>query len=88
VLVIAVEPAMIAGPSGSPAHGSPKRWETQDVTARLGALESTLRSASDRGYVVVLVPDACAMYHEVLQADLWRKESGIIQVRSVARMLA
>ena len=49
-----------------------------------GAVESTIRSAGDRGYGVVLVPDACATFDRGPQAELWEMESGIIQVRSVA----
>jgi nicotinamidase-related amidase len=50
------------------------------------ALESTLRSATDRGYGLVLVPDACATFDEDQQAGLWQMESGTIQVRSVAAL--
>jgi nicotinamidase-related amidase len=53
-----------------------------------GAVESTLRSATDRGYGAVLVPDACATYHEVLQQGLWQRESGIIQVKPVDEVAA
>jgi nicotinamidase-related amidase len=47
-------------------------------------VESTLRSAGDRGYGAVLVPDACATIDEAQQAGLWQMESGTIQVRSTA----
>jgi nicotinamidase-related amidase len=50
------------------------------------AVESTMRSATDRGYGLVLVPDACASFDEDQQADLWQMESGTIQVRSVAAL--
>jgi nicotinamidase-related amidase len=48
-----------------------------------GAVESTIRSAGDRGYGVVLVPDACATFHPALQEELWRMESGTIRVAGV-----
>jgi nicotinamidase-related amidase len=48
------------------------------------AVESTMRSATDRGYGLVLVPDACATFDENQQAGLWQTESGTIQVRSAA----
>jgi ureidoacrylate peracid hydrolase len=47
-------------------------------------VESTMRSAGDRGYGVVLVPDACATIDETQQAGLWQMEGGTIQVRSAA----
>jgi nicotinamidase-related amidase len=47
-------------------------------------VESTMRSAGDRGYGVVLVPDACATIDEAQQAGLWQMEGGTIQVRSTA----
>jgi nicotinamidase-related amidase len=50
------------------------------------AVESTMRSATDRGYGLVLVPDACATFDEDQQAGLWQMESGTIQVRSVAAL--
>jgi nicotinamidase-related amidase len=50
------------------------------------AVESTLRSATDRGYGLVLVPDACASFDEDQQAGLWQMESGTIQVRSVVAL--
>jgi nicotinamidase-related amidase len=46
------------------------------------AVESSLRSATDRGYGLVLVPDACATFDDTQQAGLWQMESGTIQVRS------
>ncbi len=49
-----------------------------------GAVESSLRSATDRGYGLVLVPDACATFDESGQAGLWQMESGTIQVKPVA----
>jgi nicotinamidase-related amidase len=45
-----------------------------------GALEGSLRSLTDRGYGVLLVPDACATFHESLQEQLWKMETGIINV--------
>ena len=47
-----------------------------------GGVESSMRSATDRGYGLVLVPDACATFDEAQQAGLWQMESGTIQVRS------
>jgi nicotinamidase-related amidase len=49
-------------------------------------VESTLRSAGDRGYGVVLVPDACASFDETQQEGLWEMESGTILVRPVAAL--
>ncbi|MGH2614299.1 MAG: cysteine hydrolase family protein [Thermomicrobiales bacterium] len=53
-----------------------------------GAVESTIRSATDRGYGLVLAPDACATFDEARQAGLWEMESGIIQVKPVAEIVA
>jgi nicotinamidase-related amidase len=50
-------------------------------------VESTLRSATDRSYGLVLVPDACATIDEAQQAELWQMESGTIQVRSTAAIV-
>jgi nicotinamidase-related amidase len=47
-------------------------------------VESTMRSAGDRGYGLVLVPDACATFDDAQQAGLWQMEGGTIQVRPVA----
>jgi nicotinamidase-related amidase len=47
-------------------------------------VESSLRSATDRGYGLVFVPDACACVDEAEQEGLWHMESGTIQVRSAA----
>jgi nicotinamidase-related amidase len=52
-----------------------------------GAVESSLRSATDRGYGLVLVPDACATFDDAGQAGLWQMESGTIQVKAVAAIL-
>lgn len=49
-----------------------------------GGLEGSIRSASDRGYGVVIVPDACAAFHPLLQAQLYKLESGIINVHETA----
>jgi nicotinamidase-related amidase len=46
-----------------------------------------MRSATDRGYGLVLVPDACATFDEDQQAGLWQMESGTIQVRSAAAIV-
>lgn len=53
-----------------------------------GAVESSTRSATDRGYGLVLVPDACATFDEAQQAGLWQMESGVIQVKAVAEIVA
>jgi nicotinamidase-related amidase len=53
-----------------------------------GAIEGSIRSTSDRGYGLVVVPDACATYHAAQQDFLWRVESGVIQVRSVEQIVA
>ena len=53
-----------------------------------GAVEGSIRSASDRGYGLVVVPDACATYHPTLQERLWEVESGVIQVKSVEQIVA
>jgi nicotinamidase-related amidase len=53
-----------------------------------GAVEGSIRSISDRGYGLVLVPDACATYHEGLQTKLWEVESGVIQVKSAEQVVA
>ncbi len=49
-----------------------------------GGLEGSIRSASDRGYGVVIVPDSCATFHPLLQAQLYKLESGIINVHDTA----
>ncbi len=41
-----------------------------------GAVEGSIRGISDRGYGLVVVPDACATYHQALQDKLWDMESG------------
>jgi len=51
-----------------------------------GGLESSIRSATDRGYGVVLVPDACAAATESRQAALWGMEGGITQVKPLAEI--
>jgi nicotinamidase-related amidase len=53
-----------------------------------GAIEGSIRSISDRGYGLVVVPDACATYHEALQTNLWNVESGVIQVKSIEQIVA
>jgi len=47
-----------------------------------GALEGSVRSLTDRGYALFLIPDACATYDEQLQQGLWRMQTGIINVAS------
>jgi nicotinamidase-related amidase len=51
-----------------------------------GAVESTIRSAGDRGYGVVVAPDACATFHPELQEELWQMESGPIRVSPSAKI--
>jgi nicotinamidase-related amidase len=53
-----------------------------------GGVESSIRSATDRGYGLVLAPDACATFTERQQAGLWQMESGIIQVKPVDEVVA
>jgi nicotinamidase-related amidase len=52
-----------------------------------GALEGSLRSLTDRGYGVLLVPDACATFQESLQEQLWKMETGIINVVPSSELL-
>lgn len=47
------------------------------------ALQGSIRSISDRGYGLILVPNACATYIELRQERLWDVESGVIQVKDV-----
>jgi ureidoacrylate peracid hydrolase len=53
-----------------------------------GAIEGSVRSLTDRGYGVVLVPDACATFHEYLQEQLWKMETGIINVEPSSGVIA
>ena len=53
-----------------------------------GAIEGSIRSTSDRGYGLVVVPDACATSLDALQEFLWTVESGVIQVKSVEETVA
>jgi biuret amidohydrolase len=53
-----------------------------------GAIEGSLRGLTDRGYGVVLVPDACATFHEDLQEQLWKMETGIINVLPSPEVIA
>jgi nicotinamidase-related amidase len=52
-----------------------------------GGLERSVRSLTDRGYGVVLVPDACATFNEQLQRSLWAMETGIINVLATADVI-
>jgi nicotinamidase-related amidase len=52
-----------------------------------GAVESSIRSATDRGYGLMLAPDACATFDETQQAGLWEMESGVIQVKPTAEVV-
>lgn len=49
-----------------------------------GAIEASIRSLTDRGYGVVVVPDGCATFDERLQKLLWGAATGIINVASTA----
>jgi nicotinamidase-related amidase len=53
-----------------------------------GAIEGTVRSLTDRGYGVVLVPDACATFDGHLQEHLWNMETGIINVSPASEIVA
>lgn len=53
-----------------------------------GAVESSIRSATDRGFGLLLAPDACATFDEAQQAGLWEMESGVIQVKPAAEVVA
>jgi ureidoacrylate peracid hydrolase len=53
-----------------------------------GAVEGSVRSISDRGYGLFLVPDACATYLQSLQDWLWEVESGVIEVKSAEALVA
>ena len=52
-----------------------------------GAVEGSVRSLTDRGYALVLVPEACAMFDERLQKGLWGMQTGIINVMSTEDLL-
>jgi nicotinamidase-related amidase len=45
-----------------------------------GALEGSARSLTDRGYALILVPDACATFDERLQRGLSGMQTGIINI--------
>lgn len=51
-----------------------------------GAIEGSLRSASDRGYQILLVPDACACATKLLQNKLWKMQSGLISVTETSSL--
>jgi nicotinamidase-related amidase len=56
-----------------------------------GAVEGSVRSLTDRGYGLFLVPDACVTFDEELERALWHMQTGIINVVSaadIARRLA
>jgi nicotinamidase-related amidase len=53
-----------------------------------GALEATLRSATDRSYGVLLAHDACATYNANFQQRLAEHESGIIRTQSTEDVVA
>jgi ureidoacrylate peracid hydrolase len=52
----------------------------------VGGLESSLRSFTDRGYGAVVVPDAWAAYHPLLQEKASTMQSGIIRVMERAEV--
>jgi nicotinamidase-related amidase len=52
-----------------------------------GSVEASIRSAGDRGYGVVVIPDACATYSTVEQQQLWTLESGTVLVASAAQII-
>lgn len=54
----------------------------------LGAVETALRGATDRGYQVLLVPDACAAATRAGQKRLGRMGAGLIEVASLDEALA
>lgn len=53
----------------------------------LGAVEAALRGATDRGYGVLLAPEACAAPTAADQARLARMGAGLIEVVSLAEAL-
>ena|GEM_PF-4644404 len=53
-----------------------------------GAVERSIRSTSDRGYGLAVVPDACATCLDGLQGFLWRVESVVIQVKAVEQIVS
>ncbi len=53
-----------------------------------GALEGSIRSLTDRGYGLILVPDACATFDGGRQEALWGMETGIINVVATADVTA
>lgn len=52
-----------------------------------GGVEGSMRSLTDRGYGVILVPDACATYHDATEASLWKMETGITRISSSRDLL-
>jgi len=53
-----------------------------------GAIEGSVRSLTDRGYGLFLVPDACATFDERLQKGLSGMQTGILNVTSTAEIVA
>ncbi len=51
-----------------------------------GSIESSLRSAGDRGYGTILVPDACIAPPEI-ERQFWQAEKGLINVRDLDALL-
>jgi nicotinamidase-related amidase len=52
-----------------------------------GTLEASIRSSGDRGYGVLLVPDACAGSEDT-ERTLWNFDKGTVNVAPVDRALA
>lgn len=51
-----------------------------------GTIESSLRSAGDRGYGTVIVPDACIGPPDI-ERQFWQAEKGLINVRGLDALL-
>ena len=49
-------------------------------------IESSIRSCTDRGYSVLVLSDACAAAHEVLQKELEDMEVGLIKVMKTGQL--
>jgi nicotinamidase-related amidase len=51
-----------------------------------GALEGSIRGATDRGYQVLVVPEASVCASLLLQDKLWGVQSGLIRVKTIAEI--
>ena len=49
-------------------------------------IESSIRSCTDRGYSVLVLSDACAAVHDVLQKNLEDMEVGLIKVMKIGQL--